>query len=176
MGITAHVRRYSPRLWFLFKFHRYCRLKGEREIRVLRDIVPPGRMAIDVGSSIGLYSRALSRLVPRVVAFEANPAVAAFARMVAPNNVEVINVALSAAAGSPVLRIPVNARGRAVEDLATVEAKTSSPAKSQRSMLSRNGWTITATPIADSSRLMWKGTRNRCSKAPEVSSRPSARS
>ena len=123
MGITAHVRRYSPRLWFFFKFHRYCRLKGEREIRVLRDIVPRGRMAIDVGCSIGLYSRALSGLVPRVVAFEANPAVAAFARTVAPGNVEVINVALSADDAGAVLRIPLNARGRAIEDIATIETK-----------------------------------------------------
>jgi FkbM family methyltransferase len=123
LGFAAHLRHVSPRLWFHFKFLRYRHLKGEREIRALRHIVPRGRMAIDVGSSIGLYSRALARLVPRVVAFEANPEVAAFAETVAPQNVEVVNVALSSTTGRALLRIPVNARGHTTEDLATIESK-----------------------------------------------------
>lgn len=124
MGITAHVRRVSPRLWFFFKFLRYKYLIGEREILALRDLVPRGaNMALDVGSSIDLYSRALANLVPKVVAFEANPAVATFARAVAPRNVEVINVALSSAAKGATLRIPVNRRGHTIDDLATIEEK-----------------------------------------------------
>lgn len=124
MGVTAHVRRVSPRLWFLLKFLRYKYLAGEREILALRDLVPRGgQMAIDVGSSIGLYSRALASLVPRVVSFEANPAVATFARAVAPRNVEVINVALSSVAKPTTLRIPINGRGHTIDDLATVDEK-----------------------------------------------------
>jgi FkbM family methyltransferase len=121
LAIAPHIRRFCPRLWFFFRFLRYRHWKGENEIHALRHFVPPGRMAIDVGSSIGLYSRALSRLVPKVIAFEANPDVAAFARAVAPRNVEVVNVALSADNGRAVLRIPTDGRGRATNDLATIE-------------------------------------------------------
>ena len=121
MAIAPHIRRCCPRLWFFFKSLRYRYWKGEKEIHVLRQIVPPGRLAIDVGSSIGLYSKELARLVPRVVAFEADPNVAALARQVAPRNVEVVDAALSAANGSATLRIPLNARGRPIGDRATIE-------------------------------------------------------
>jgi FkbM family methyltransferase len=125
LGIAAHVRRVSPRTWFFFKFLRFKYLIAEPEFLALRDFVPQGeaKMAIDVGSAIGLYSRALASLVPKVVAFEANPAVATFARAVAPRNVEVINVALSSLTQRTTLRIPVNRRGHTIDDLATIEPK-----------------------------------------------------
>ncbi len=124
LGMTTQVRRVCPRLWFFFKFLHYKYLSGESEILALRDFLPQGeKMAIDVGSSIGLYSRALAGLVPKVVSFEANPTVATFARAVAPRNVEVINIALSSAAKRATLRIPVNGRGHTIDDLATVDEK-----------------------------------------------------
>ena len=128
MAIAPHIRRCCPRLWFFFKSLRYRYWKGENEIHVLRHIVPPGRLAIDVGSSIGLYSKELARLVPRVVAFEADPDVAALARRLAPRNVEVVNVALSTANGSATLHIPLNARGRPIGDRATIEPPGASEA------------------------------------------------
>ena len=91
--------------------------------------MPPGRLAIDIGSSIGLYSKELARLVPKVVAFEADPDVAALARQVAPRNVEVVNAALSATNASATLcTVPVDARGRPVSDLATIERPSASAA------------------------------------------------
>jgi FkbM family methyltransferase len=126
MQFTAHVRRHSPRLWFYFRFLNYKYRKGEHEIRLLSRLVPKDKIAIDIGSSIGLYARELARLVPKVIAFEANPAIAEFAAMVAPRNVEIINVALSARDGRTVLRIPVNAKGHTINDLATVEGRNAS--------------------------------------------------
>jgi FkbM family methyltransferase len=123
VALTTYVRDMCPRLWFFGKFQLYRFLKGELEIRALRQVVPRGRLAIDVGASIGLYARELSHLTPKVVAFEANPAVAAFARAVAPANVEVVNVALSATEGRAVLRIPVNRRGNSTDELATIESR-----------------------------------------------------
>jgi FkbM family methyltransferase len=122
MSFTGYVRRYAPPLWFLFKYHRYRLFKGEAEIHVLPEIVPPGRTAIDVGCSVGLYARALSHLAPKVIGFEANPAIAAFAKKVARRNVEIVNVALSADAAGAELRIPLSGRGRPIADLATIEA------------------------------------------------------
>jgi len=134
MEFATHLRRYSPRLWFHFKFLKYKYLKGERELRLLTRLVPRDKLAIDIGSSIGLYSRELARHVSKVIAFEANPAVAEFARMVAPRNVEIVNVALSANAARTVLRIPINAKGHTVDDLATVEARNNSYAGRARAV------------------------------------------
>jgi FkbM family methyltransferase len=120
LAIAPHIRRRWPRLWFFFRCLRYRYWKGENEIRVLDQFVPRGRMAIDVGSSIGLYAQALAWMVPKVIAFEANPDVAAFARRVASRKVRVINVALSDENGRAKLRIPLNMRGGTTNDLATI--------------------------------------------------------
>ncbi len=125
MGFANHVRRHSPRIWFFFKFLRYKYSKGERELRLVRHLVQDQKIAVDIGSSIGLYARELGKHAPKVLAFEANPRVAAFARSVARRNVEVINVALSAADGQRALRIPINRRNNPVDDLATIEARNS---------------------------------------------------
>ncbi len=56
-----------------------------------------------------------------MIAFEANPAVAQFARAVVPRNVEVVNAALSSAPGRATLSIPRNSKGKAIDELATIE-------------------------------------------------------
>ncbi|MGA8614676.1 MAG: FkbM family methyltransferase [Xanthobacteraceae bacterium] len=123
MSIARQVRRISPRTWFYFKSLRYKYYNGEPEIWIVRDLLSKRNLAIDVGSSIGIYSRELAKHAARVVAFEANPRVAKFARLVAPSNVAVENVALSSATGETTLRIPINRRNNAVDDLATIEPK-----------------------------------------------------
>jgi FkbM family methyltransferase len=123
MGIASHVRRISPRFWFQCKFLRYKFYNGERELWLMRDLLRDCELALDIGSSIGLYSRELSRHARKVVAFEANPRVAAFARSVAPRNVEVMNFALSSSAGEKVLHVPLNRRHNTIDDLATIEPK-----------------------------------------------------
>ena len=127
MGFARHVRRVSPRLWFYFKFLRYKFYNGEPEIWAIRYLLADGKLAIDVGSSIGLYSRELAKYATKVVAFEANPRVAAFAELVAPRNVEVLNVALSSTDGETALRIPLNRRNNTIDDLATIESNNPLP-------------------------------------------------
>ena len=123
MGIASHIRRVSPRVWVYFKSLRYKFYNGEREIWLVRYFLDDYKLALDVGSSIGLYSREMAKYAKKVVAFEANPRVAAFARRVAARNVEVLNVALSSAEGETVLRIPINRRNDTIDDLATTEPK-----------------------------------------------------
>src|SRR5436190_24141352 len=90
-----------------FKFFKYKFFKrGEAEIRLIRHLVEPGTTAIDVGCSIGFYAAEMARYAEKVIAFEANPAVAQLARTVASHNNEVINVALSSAPGRATLKIP----------------------------------------------------------------------
>ena len=84
-------------------------------------MVQPGTNAVDVGASIGIYSTEMARHAAKVLAFEANPAIAAFMRKVAPQNAEVFNVALSAQAGRATLSMPQNRKGHPVTELATIE-------------------------------------------------------
>ena len=123
MGLGRHARRVSPRVWFYFRSLRYRFYNGEPEIQFVGQLLGKGKLAIDVGSSIGLYSRELAKYATKVVAFEANPKIAAFARLVAPRNVEVFNIALSSAEGEMALRIPFNRRNNTIDDLATIEPK-----------------------------------------------------
>jgi len=127
MNYANVVRRHAPKIWFYFTYLRYKYLKGERELRWFCRVVPKVNIAIDVGSSIGIWTKEMSRRARKVIAFEANPAVAAFARTVAPSNAEVINVALSSCAGHVTLRVPTNAKNEPITDLATIESRNSLP-------------------------------------------------
>jgi FkbM family methyltransferase len=123
MNFDDALKRYAPHAWFRFKFLKYKFFKrGEPEIRLVRHLIEPGSTALDIGCSIGIYAAEMARHAGKVIAFEANPAVAAFARSVAPRNVEVINAALSSAPGRANLKIPLNARGRRIDELATIDS------------------------------------------------------
>ena len=122
MNFDDALKHYAPRAWFRFKFLKYKYLKrGEPEIHLIRHLVAPGTTAIDIGCSIGIYAAEMARYANKVIAFEANPAVAQFARAVAPRNVEVVNVALSSAPGRATLKIPRNPKGATIDELATIE-------------------------------------------------------
>lgn len=123
MNFEDALKHYAPRAWFRLKFFKYKFLRrGEPELRLIRQLVAPGATALDIGCSIGIYAAEMARHAGKVLAFEANPHVAAFARSVAPRNVEVINVALSSEPGSATLKIPRNARGGTIDELATIDA------------------------------------------------------
>ena len=122
MNFDDALKHYAPRAWFRFKFLKYKFFKrGEPEIHLIRHLIEPGSTAIDIGTSIGIYAAEMARYAGKVIAFEANPAVAQFARMVAPPNVEIVNVALSSAAGRTRLKIPRNPKGDTIDELATIE-------------------------------------------------------
>ncbi len=122
MNFDDALKHHLPRVWFRFKFLKYKYLRrGEPELWLIRHVIAPGTTAIDVGASIGMYAAEMARHAAKVIAFEANPQVAAFTARVAPRNVEVINVALSSTSGRASLKIPLNAKGHAIDELATIE-------------------------------------------------------
>lgn len=122
MNFDDALKHSLPRLWFRFKFLKYKYFRrGEPELWLIRHLVEPGTTAVDVGASIGMYAAEMARYAEKVFAFEANPAVAAFASKVAARNVEVINVALSSRTGRTTLKIPLNPKGHAIDELATIE-------------------------------------------------------
>lgn len=95
----------SRRLGFDF---RIARLTGrlEPELVHLARITGGGRTALDIGANQGLYSYALAGIFQRVLAFEPNSGVAEGLQRAAIRNLEVQNVALSAANGVRELYIP----------------------------------------------------------------------
>ncbi len=122
MNFDDALKQHLPRVWFRFKFLKYkYGGRGEPELRLIRHLVARGTTAIDIGSSIGLYSAELARYAGKVLAFEANPQVAAFAARVAPRNVEVINAALSSRQGRTSIQIPVHSGGHPIDELGTIE-------------------------------------------------------
>jgi len=79
---------------------------GEAELGELSRVVRSGDLAIDVGSNLGIYTFALSRIANRVIAFEPIPLLARFVRNQAMPNVTVKEIALSSQSGSRELSVP----------------------------------------------------------------------
>lgn len=86
---------------------------GEVELTLLADFVPDDAIALDIGCNTGAYAYALSRIAPRVVAFEPNPALAAMVSSLALPKVEVRHVALSDRDGVAELLVPAGGHGLA---------------------------------------------------------------
>ncbi len=92
----------------------------EAELGHLRDLVPPGTLAVDVGAWWGPWTYWLARRASRVVAFEPVPDLAAFLASVAPANVAVLNAALSDSTGEATIWMPAGGRGS--EGVSSLEA------------------------------------------------------
>jgi FkbM family methyltransferase len=94
-------------------------LWGEAELRLLGRLCDPRALSLDVGANNGVYTYHLLRHSAGVVAFEPQPALADFLDRALDERVRVERVALSAADGLAMLRVP---RARASTGMATVEA------------------------------------------------------
>jgi FkbM family methyltransferase len=91
---------------------------GEPELRLLKNVVPRGRTAIDAGANIGIYSYFLRTYASTVYAYEPNPDLADRLTRLLPT-VRVRPVALSDAKRELVLRVPIEA-GRVSHELGSV--------------------------------------------------------
>ena len=106
--IQQELRRHLPAVWQWRAYHKYLHAPyGEREIHLLSKIVDPERIAVDVGVHEGIYSRHLAGLCRGVVGFDANPLSAAFCQAALGRLATIHNCALSDAAGTVTLRIPM---------------------------------------------------------------------
>jgi len=84
---------------------------GEPELAILRELMPNGGTAIDVGANQGFFAFALSEAADRVVAFEANPDYARFARWMLRGRAEVHEVAISDRPGRATFYVPLSDDG-----------------------------------------------------------------
>lgn len=85
--------------------------KGEPEIRLLPQLIDPGRNAVDVGANKGTYSYFMARLARQVYAFEPNPKMFAVLRRTVARNVAAMPLALSNRSGATTLRVPYGRKG-----------------------------------------------------------------
>lgn len=114
------VKRFLPAAFYYPRKIAKEAKKHEPELEILDNLVPAGRVAIDVGANRGYYSYALSKFASQVEAFEPNPVLASFAARKLGPEVRVHEVALSNREGSGVLYIPRTERGVALHLLASL--------------------------------------------------------
>jgi len=89
--------------------NRYLRKNTEKEIRVLKKLVPSSKASIDIGVYRGIYSFFLIELSSYVYAFEANPLLFSKIKNSFKNkkNIKIENIAISSSSGETELRIPI---------------------------------------------------------------------
>lgn len=84
---------------------------GEPELLLLPTLLRAGGTAVDVGANQGIYAFALSQIAATVVAFEAHPGFADFARRLLGSRATVHTIALSNASGRAAFYVPYNDEG-----------------------------------------------------------------
>jgi FkbM family methyltransferase len=107
--IEDRIKRFIP--WYYpYKIAKMKR-SNEPELEILRELVPPGCTAIDVGANRGYYSYALAKFADRVEAFEPNPIMMQFARGKLGPRVRIHEVALADRNGQEKFYVPQDERG-----------------------------------------------------------------
>jgi FkbM family methyltransferase len=98
----------------------YCELLvGEPELRILRKFIPADEDALDVGGSEGHYTFFISKFARRCYTFEANVDSARIIKARVPR-ATIIDLALSATAGTAELRTPITGSTGLLEGWATI--------------------------------------------------------
>jgi len=124
--LSRLVRGFSPGFWHWLKYQQYLHTgAGEREIRYIREVIPPDTLVIDVGVHLGFYSRHFARFAMQVLSFEANPVSARDVTRMLPANVKVENVALSDENAMLQLRVPIEGAGGGEAALGTLAPSNS---------------------------------------------------
>ena len=103
--------RWPPfRAYYRLRAYKYM-LYRDPEMGLLKFLVDPARISLDVGANLGLFSYFLSRLSPKVMAFEPNPYPLRTLLQVADRNVEVFPMAIGNSDGPVTLSIPRSRKG-----------------------------------------------------------------
>src|SRR5262249_36809762 len=79
---------------------------GEPGIRLLRYLVDPEKIALDIGAADGVYTFYLQRLAKRCIAFEPNPISFSNLKRALPGS-EIYEAAISSRDGEACLRVPI---------------------------------------------------------------------
>jgi FkbM family methyltransferase len=98
------------RAFYRFRAYFYARSRYP-ELKLIKNLADRGKIGLDVGANLGLYTYFLARACRHVYAFEPNPNPLRALRAVADANVTVLAVALSDKSGEADLAIPRGRRG-----------------------------------------------------------------
>lgn len=103
--------KYIPfRSYYRLRSYKYMRTK-DPEMGLLKFVVDPNRISLDVGANLGLFTYFLARYSPHVYAFEPNPFPFRILESVVDDNVTVFQMALSDRTGEIDLVVPKNRKG-----------------------------------------------------------------
>jgi len=103
--------RYVPfRGYYRLRSYKYMH-RIDPEMGLLKFIVDPKRISLDIGANLGLFTYFLARYSPHVYAFEPNPLPLRILRSVADRNVTVVEMAVSDRTGEAELLVPRGPRG-----------------------------------------------------------------
>lgn len=105
--------RYAVTPKWLYSHYRARRdlRRYEAEIHLLPFLADPKRNAIDAGAHRGSYCYFLSRMCPKVYAYEPNPVMRDYLKRVARKNVVISDAGLSNASGEAQFVVPNSERG-----------------------------------------------------------------
>ena len=87
------------------------RRKGEKEIRLIPELLSDCNRAIDIGANVGVWSYWLSKYAKQVESFEPNPKIFSALKNIKIKNINSYNIALSNKNGSVDLLIPKGSKG-----------------------------------------------------------------
>ena len=85
--------------------------KGEKEIKIIPNLLVNCNRAIDIGANVGVWSYWLSKYAKQVESFEPNPKIFNALKNIKIKNVNSYNIALSNKSGSVDLLIPKGSKG-----------------------------------------------------------------
>ncbi|MBL8643740.1 MAG: FkbM family methyltransferase [Rhodospirillaceae bacterium] len=126
MSAPTQLRDYTPRYTFeewvkytlvppklyMWRLLRKHAKKGERELKLLPQLVDPNKIAIDIGANKGVYTHTLAKLAKHVHSFEPHPKMFPLLARALPANATAHHVAVSDTSGTAELVIPsYNKRG-----------------------------------------------------------------
>ena len=85
--------------------------KGEKEIKIIPNLLVNCNRAIDIGANVGVWSYWLSKYAKQVESFEPNPKIFNALKNIKIKNVNSYNIALSNKSGSVDLLVPKGSKG-----------------------------------------------------------------
>tara|TARA_B100001778_G_C18586232_1_gene629944 strand:+ start:409 stop:1161 length:753 start_codon:yes stop_codon:yes gene_type:complete len=85
--------------------------KGEKEIKIIPNLLVNCNRAIDIGANVGVWSYWLSKYAKQVESFEPNPKIFNVLKNIKIKNVNSYNIALSNKSGSVDLLVPKGSKG-----------------------------------------------------------------
>jgi FkbM family methyltransferase len=125
--IRKIIEKISPKLIFWIRIKK--RGKYEQETDLLRYLIKPDELAIDVGANVGYFTYFILKRTNKALAFEPNPFLVSDLRRIFEKKIRIEEVALSDCSGKATLSMPVKA-GFKISMLGSIE-HINSPSNSE---------------------------------------------